>query len=62
MSPIHGDLLPNGNCTDEDYRPQNVLVTGGAGFIASHVVLRLVQHYAHYKVLCELFILKFIFK
>ncbi|KAK4537725.1 hypothetical protein CDCA_CDCA14G3750 [Cyanidium caldarium] len=30
--------------------PQNILVTGGAGFIASHVVTRLVQRYPHYRV------------
>jgi UDP-glucose 4,6-dehydratase len=32
------------------YVPRNILVTGGAGFIASHVVTRLVQRYANYKV------------
>jgi UDP-glucose 4,6-dehydratase len=34
----------------EDYVPQNILVTGGAGFIASHVTIRLLQRYPHYKV------------
>ena len=29
----------------EDYVPKCVLVTGGAGFIASHVVIRLVKKY-----------------
>ena len=64
MSPVHGDVPANGlpaNSTSlaedtvEDYKPQNVLVTGGAGFIASHVVIRLVKNYAHYKVLGVLY-------
>jgi len=29
----------------EDYEPKCILITGGAGFIASHVVIRLVQKY-----------------
>jgi len=33
-----------------DYEPKNILVTGGAGFIASHVVIRLVQKYPQYKI------------
>ncbi|PNH00644.1 putative rhamnose biosynthetic enzyme 3 [Tetrabaena socialis] len=32
------------------FAPKNILVTGGAGFIASHVVLRLCTLYPHYKV------------
>ena len=32
------------------FTPQNILITGGAGFIGSHVVLRLVNNYPHYKV------------
>ena len=34
----------------EEYQPQNILVTGGAGFIASHVAIRLTKKYGHYKV------------
>lgn len=30
--------------------PKTILVTGGAGFIASHVVIRLVKLYPQYKV------------
>lgn len=36
--------------TVEEYEPRNILITGGAGFIASHVVLRLVKRYGHYKI------------
>jgi hypothetical protein len=32
------------------YTPQNILLTGGAGFIASHVVELLVQQYPQYQV------------
>ena len=32
------------------YRPQNILVTGGAGFIASHIVIQLVKQFPEYKV------------
>ena len=32
------------------YRPTNILVTGGAGFIASHIVIQLVKNYPQYKV------------
>jgi UDP-glucose 4,6-dehydratase len=30
--------------------PRNILLTGGAGFVGSHVVVRLVQKYPQYKV------------
>merc|ERR1712137_599366 len=34
------------------YTPTNIMVTGGAGFIASHVVIRLVKNHPEYKVVC----------
>jgi len=36
--------------TDSDYVPKNILITGGAGFIASHVVLMFVRKYPHINV------------
>ncbi|PNG99146.1 putative rhamnose biosynthetic enzyme 3, partial [Tetrabaena socialis] len=34
----------------EPYVPKNVLITGGAGFIASHVAIRIATRYPSYKV------------
>ena len=34
----------------EDYTPTSILITGGCGFIASHVVLLLAKKYPNYKV------------
>lgn len=34
----------------DTYKPKNVLITGGCGFIASHVVIRLAKNYPHYKI------------
>jgi hypothetical protein len=34
----------------EEYVPESILITGGCGFIASHVVNRLSERYPHYKV------------
>jgi UDP-glucose 4,6-dehydratase len=35
-----------------DFKPKNILVTGGAGFIASHVVIQLVKRFPEYKIVC----------
>ncbi|XP_022962590.1 trifunctional UDP-glucose 4,6-dehydratase/UDP-4-keto-6-deoxy-D-glucose 3,5-epimerase/UDP-4-keto-L-rhamnose-reductase RHM3-like [Cucurbita moschata] len=35
---------------NEAYAPRNILITGAAGFIASHVTNRLVKNYPHYKI------------
>ena len=35
---------------DAVYRPQNILLTGGAGFIGSHVATLLCTRYPEYKV------------
>ncbi|KAJ7296035.1 hypothetical protein O6H91_02G003800 [Diphasiastrum complanatum] len=35
---------------DTKYVPKNILITGAAGFIASHVCNRLVRNYPHYKI------------
>jgi UDP-glucose 4,6-dehydratase len=32
------------------YTPKNILITGAAGFIASHVANRLIRNYPHYKI------------
>ena len=45
MAHQNGDSAP----VTEEYTPQNILITGGAGFIASHVALRLVNTYPQYK-------------
>ncbi|KAK9664377.1 hypothetical protein RND81_14G037200 [Saponaria officinalis] len=34
-----------------NYTPKNILITGAAGFIASHVANRLVRHYPDYKII-----------
>ena len=34
------------------YEPRRILLTGGAGFIASHVALQLVERYPAYEVSC----------
>mmetsp|Transcript_10542 Transcript_10542/g.31746 ORF Transcript_10542/g.31746 Transcript_10542/m.31746 type:complete len:381 (+) Transcript_10542:56-1198(+) len=34
----------------EDYKPKSILITGGAGFIASHVCIRLCREYPDYKI------------
>ena len=32
------------------YEPKNIMITGGAGFIASHVVLLLTKKYPQFKI------------
>jgi len=39
------------DCPADTYTPKNIMVTGGAGFIASHVVIQLVQKYPQYKII-----------
>uniref|UniRef100_A0A7S0SZP8 NAD(P)-binding domain-containing protein n=1 Tax=Chromulina nebulosa TaxID=96789 RepID=A0A7S0SZP8_9STRA len=36
--------------SNDDFTPQNILITGGAGFIASHVVFLLVKKYPQFKI------------
>ena len=36
--------------SEVDYEPKNILITGGAGFIASHVVILLARKYPHLKI------------
>lgn len=43
--PVLPDLLPS------SYVPTSILVTGAAGFIASHVAIRLARLYPHYRVI-----------
>lgn len=44
----------NGTVPADDYTPKNILITGGCGFIASHVAIRLVKNYPQYKVIVTL--------
>lgn len=39
-----------GGTASDRYAPQNILITGGAGFIASHVTCRIVKKYPNYKI------------
>ena len=43
------------------YEPKNVLITGGAGFIASHVAILFAKKYPHCKVSKETLFLVFFF-
>jgi UDP-glucose 4,6-dehydratase len=46
----HGFPDPTAYMEDGVYTPKNILLTGGAGFIGSHVVLRLLRNHPQYKV------------
>jgi dTDP-D-glucose 4,6-dehydratase len=34
----------------DDFQPRHVMITGGAGFIASHVCILLARKYPHLKI------------
>jgi hypothetical protein len=42
-------MAETANGSTATFTPKNILVTGGCGFIASHVVIRLVKNYPQYK-------------
>lgn len=44
------DNVVKGLMGPEDYQPKNIMITGGAGFIASHVVILLVKKYPQCKI------------
>merc|ERR1711988_1425847 len=43
--------VANGEVEVGKYAPKNILITGGAGFIASHVVILFCKRYPQYKVI-----------
>lgn len=44
-------IMTNGERVyEDDYVPQSILLTGGAGFIGSHVAILLAKKYPDYKV------------
>eukprot|EP00882_Tetradesmus_deserticola_P001046 GHRQ01001132.1.p1 GENE.GHRQ01001132.1~~GHRQ01001132.1.p1 ORF type:complete len:365 (+),score=185.19 GHRQ01001132.1:266-1360(+) len=43
-------MTETANGSAATFTPKNILITGGCGFIASHVVIRLVKNYPQYKV------------
>lgn len=48
MSVVHGNVSMEPStfvASPDDYKPKNILVTGGAGFIASHFVILIVEKY-----------------
>ena len=51
--PRHGlaRVMTNGELVyEDDYEPTSILLTGGAGFIGSHVAILLANKYPQYKV------------
>ena len=47
-------VMTNGTMVfKDDYKPKNIMLTGGAGFIGSHVAILLAKRYPDYKV-CSL--------
>jgi nucleoside-diphosphate-sugar epimerase len=44
------DNVVKGLMGPEDYQPKNIMITGGAGFIASHVVILLAKKYPQCKI------------
>jgi hypothetical protein len=42
-------MAETANGSTATFTPKNILITGGCGFIASHVVIRLVKNYPQYK-------------
>ncbi|CAN0048432.1 unnamed protein product [Choristocarpus tenellus] len=56
---VNGNGKSNDDCamneidgagSSHSFTPKNILVTGGAGFIASHVVILLVKKYPQYNI------------
>lgn len=47
--------------TEEMYEPKAILVTGGAGFIASHVATKLVKRFPDCKVIFVTYILLYLY-
>ncbi|PXF39706.1 hypothetical protein BWQ96_10595 [Gracilariopsis chorda] len=50
FAPLNGHHPTGPNGTLQPYTPKSILLTGGAGFIGSHVVELLVNRYPHYHV------------
>jgi len=49
---IYHDFPQLPKLVKKEHTPTSILVTGAAGFIASHVAIRLVRLYPHYHVVC----------
>jgi nucleoside-diphosphate-sugar epimerase len=48
---LSGIARASQSLADDEFVPGNILITGGAGFIGSNVVTRLVENYPQYKVI-----------